>query len=203
MRGNTPARKVGFLVILGLLAGPGTGLSAHPHVWADVKAEVAIQAGYVEGVWAIWTFDEIFSQLILEDNDPTGTGTIDDQMSASIRKTYFDNLKAYAYYSHLQLGTKPLAVPQPTQFRASLVPGGRVQYRFFLPLAVRMSPQTPLGVAFYDETFFTDMVFDRNQPVRLQVTAGGKAKMAIRPDKSKTYYGGMVTPVFVFINWES
>ncbi len=181
----------------------GAVLAAHPHVWADVQAEMTIQGGFVEGVWAVWTFDEVFSQLILEDNDPQGKGRIDDAVNASIRKTYFENLKAYDYYSHFQLGTKRLAVPEPTNFRAAMTPGGRIQYRFFFPLAVRLDARTPLAVAFYDETFFTDMVFEKTQPVRLKVSQGGKANLKIRPDKSKSYYGGMVTPTFAFINWES
>ena len=191
-----------FWIALLFLAGCSS-LGAHPHVWADVKTEVTISAGFVEGVWAVWTFDDVFGQLILDDNNALGSAKIDSKTNASIKKSYFDNLKAYDYYSHFQLGSKALTVPTPTRFQALVTPEGRLQYRFFFPLNVRLDSKTPLAVAFYDETFFTDMVFEKKHPIRLEVTDGGKARVEVRPDKSKAFYGGMVVPIFAFFTWES
>jgi len=189
-----------LLVFLAAFSGSAW---AHPHVWADVKTELTISAGFVEGVWAVWTFDDTFSQLILDDNNALGTSKIDAKTNASIRKSYFDNLKAYDYYSHFQLGNKPLAVPCPTRFQAVLTPAGRLQYRIFFPLGVRLDAKTALAVAFYDETFFTDMTLEKDQPIRLAVTDGGKASVSVRPNKSKAFYGGMVVPVYAFFTWRS
>jgi len=176
-------------------------LSAHPHVWVDVRAEVTVAGGYIEGVWTVWTFDDVFSQLILADNDPGGTGKIDAQQNSSIKKGYFDNLKAYGYFSHFALGAHTLEVPTPQKFQASVTTDGRVAYRFFLPLGVRLDAKTAFAVSFYDDSFFTDMVFEKKSPVLLTVTDGGKASVALRPDKSKTFYGGQVTPTYAFIAW--
>jgi len=175
-------------------------LSAHPHVWADVKAEITVSAGYVEGVWAVWTFDDVFSQLILSDNDPGPSGKINAKVNASIKKGYFDNLKAYGWFSHFSLAARNLEVPEPTKFQALITPQGRVQYRFFLPLGVRLDANIPLAVSFYDDSFFTDMVFEKKFPITLTAT-GGKASALVRPDKSRTFYGGQVTPIFAFISW--
>jgi len=183
-----------------LLVLVGFPLSAHPHVWVDVKAELAVNSGYLDGVWTEWTFDDAFSQLILADHDPAGTGKIDAQTSAAVKRGYFDNLRAYGYFTHLGLGTRVLEVPVPQKFVASVTPDQRVKYRFFLPLGVRLDAKTPFAVSFYDESFFTDMVFDKKSPVALSVT-GGRGSVAIRPDRSKTFYGGLVTPTFAFISW--
>lgn len=185
---------------LGALAAP---LWSHPHVWADVKTEVTISAGFVEGVWTVWTFDDAFSQLILDDNNALTLTAIDPKTSAAIKKSYFDNLRAYDYYGHFHLGTKPLGVPTPTKFLARLTPSGRVQYRIFFPLGVRLDSKTSLAVAFYDESFFTDMVLEKENPIRLEVTDGGKASFSVRPDKSKAFYGGLVVPVYAFFTWGS
>lgn len=175
-------------------------LSAHPHVWVEAKAEVVVEAGYVEGVWATWSFDDAFSQLILADFPADSGGKFDPKTLAGLKKGYFDNLKSYQYFSHFVLGTKDLDVPQPQKFQASATPDGKVLYRFFLPLAVRLDAKTPLSVSFYDDTFFTDMIFDKKNPITLTAT-GGKAAFRFQPNKAKTFYGGQVTPTFAVITW--
>jgi len=45
------------------------------------------------------------------------------------------------------------------------------------------------------------MEFIKTDPVVLTITDGGKASTTFRPDKSKTYYGGSVTPTFAYITW--
>jgi ABC-type uncharacterized transport system substrate-binding protein len=179
------------------LAPPAT---AHPHVWVDVKAEVSVAAGYVDGVWTTWTFDDVFSQLILADHDTDGNGKLDDQESLGVKKGYFDNLKGYQYFVHLGLGTKRMDVPEPQRFQAGVSTDGRVTYRFFLPLALRLDAKTPLAVSFYDESFFTDMVFEKTNPLVLKVT-GGRATVSLKKDSSQAYYGGQVTPIYAFILW--
>lgn len=174
-------------------------LMAHPHVWADVKAEVSVAAGYVEGVWTDWTFDEVFSQLMVMDHDINGNGKFDDKEMPALKKGYFDNLKGYRYFTHLRLGTRKLEVPSPTKFAAS-VADGRVTFRFFVPLGLRLDAKTPLAVAFYDDTFFTDMVFSKSGPVTLKVT-DGKGSVALKADQSQAYYSGQVVPTFAFITW--
>jgi len=186
------------LVFVSLSATPAW---SHPHVWADVKAEVSVAAGYVEGVWAVWTFDEVFSQLILADHDTDSNGQIGPQENLTIKKGYFDNLKDYQFFTHLGLGTKKLAVPLPQKFQAGTTGDGRITYRFFLPLGLRLDAKTSLAVSFYDESFFTDMVFEKNNPVVLKVTDGGKASLTLKKDASKTYYGGQMVPTFAVIFW--
>jgi len=187
----------GFLLVAGLAAP----VAAHPHVWVETSAEVRVTAGYVEGLWTTWTFDDVFSQLILADYPADSQGQLSDAASAAVKKGYFDNLKEYRYFTHVQLGTKALPVPVPEQFRASVSPDGRVMYRFFLPLRVRLDAKTPLSVAFYDETFFTDMVFLKSKPLVVTATDGGRVSFVLQPDKSKTFYGGQVTPTFAVIRW--
>lgn len=193
-------RCPGLVVPLLLLLLPVSAW-AHPHVWVDVRAEVTVAGGYVEGVWAQWTFDDVFSSLILADHDADGNGKFSAQENLAVKKGYFDNLKNYQYFSHLAFGGKDLPVPEPQKFQASVAPGGRVCYRFFLPLGLRLDAKSALAVSFYDDSFFTDMVFEKKSPLVLTVTDGGKAVAALKPDKTKTFYGGQITPVYYFISW--
>ena len=193
---------MGFRVLLLAAAAffGGTGsLWAHPHVWVEFQAEVTVAGGYVEGIWATWTFDEEFSQLILADNDPSGTGKISPSAVSEVKKGYFDNLKNYDYFSHVALGKQPVKIPAPQKFTAYVKDQGKVTYRFFLPLGVRLDSKTPLVISFYDDSYFTEMDFVKKEPVKLTLTDGSKALVTLKPDKSKTYYGGSVTPVFAYI----
>lgn len=187
--------------LVSLLLALGGPLVAHPHVWADVKAEVSVAAGYVEGVWTDWTFDEVFSQLILMDHDLNGNGKVEEKELPALKKGYFDNLKGYRYFTHLRLGAKKLDIPAPTRFTATVSSQGRVTFRFFVPLGLRLDAKTPLAMAFYDDTFFTDMVFSKSGPVTLKVTDGGKGSVALRADPTQSYYSGQVVPTFAFITW--
>jgi len=176
-------------------------LAAHPHVWIEARAEVSVAAGYVEGLWAEWTFDDVFGQLVLADHDLDFDGKLEANEIPGLKKGYFDNLKDYDYFSHLMLGGKDLKVPVPQKFTASVNAQGRLVYRFFLPLGVRVDPKTPLGFAFYDASFYADLIFTKDNPVRLTATDGGKASFVLRPEKAKTYYGGQVTPTFAVLTW--
>jgi len=175
--------------------------AAHPHVWIDVKAEITISNGILEGVWATWTFDDMFSSLIMQDNDPSGAGKITASINASIQRSYFDYLRNYDYFSHFQVNSKTIPTPAPKKFRATISSGGRVTYHFFLPVKVRLDAKTIFHVSFYDDTFFTAMSFIKKQPIVITVTDGGSASYTFAPDKSKTYYGGSVTPIFALIRW--
>ena len=190
--------QVFLALFIAVLAGP---LAAHPHVWADVRAEVTVAGGYVEGVWTTWTFEDVFSQLIRSDHDTDGNGRFSPEETTLLKKGYFDHLKVYRWFTHLALGSTELEVPEPQNFQATITPEGRVCYRFFFPLGLRLGAKVPLAFAFYDDTFFTDMVFQKSSPVILKVTDGGQASVSIRPDKTKTYFAGLVTPVYSFITW--
>ncbi len=182
-------------ILCTLAAAP---LAGHPHVWIDVRAEVVLGKSVVDGVWTEWTFDDLFSQMILTDNDPKGTGRVDAKMSASIKKGYFDNLKNFDYFSHFYVGAKPLKVPEPQKFEASITPEGKVRYRFYLPLGAALGSST-FSVSFYDDSYFTDMVFQKADPVVL-TGASDHISMTLKPDRSRSYYGGAVTPVYAVIS---
>lgn len=179
----------------------GTLASAHPHVWTEVQASLTVEDGFIDGVWTTWTFDDMFSQVVLADNDLDGDGKFDVKENALLKRTYFDNLKNYQYFSHLVLGGKSLPIPTPQKFQASVAADGKVLYTFFLPLNLRIDAKTPLAVAFYDDTFFVDMAFAKSKPLTITTKGTGKCQVSILPDKSRTFYGGQVTPIFAFIYW--
>ena len=47
---------------------------AHPHVFVNNKMTVVFDGGMLQGISFTWTFDEMFSNMILADYDPKHTG---------------------------------------------------------------------------------------------------------------------------------
>ncbi len=175
---------------------------AHPHVWVTVRAQAVISSGYLEKVLVYWTFDELFSSLVMLDNDANLDGKLDANESLLVRKTYFDNLKGYGYFTHMSLGKRDLAVKAVNEFLAGVSDAGRVMYQFSIPVGQRLDATTAFSFAFYDETFYTDMAFEKSEPVKLLVTEGGKAWVVIQPDSSKAFYGGQVVPIKALVTWK-
>ncbi len=102
--------------------------------------------GYVEGIWTVWTFDDVFSQLILADHNPGGTGKIDAQANAAIKKDYFDNLRTRGgTFRTLSWEPGRSKFPVRKSFRRRSRRRGKVSYRFFLPLGVRLDAKNTVG----------------------------------------------------------
>ena len=187
-------------VVLLFLAAP---VSAHPHVWVDVRCNVLIDGGTVKGLQVTWALDDEFSQLIMADNDPQGTGRLAPSAIPGVKKGYFDNLKLYDYFTHLYQGKQAVTIPAAQKFTAALLPSGKVQYEFYLPLNIKLASGTPFSLSFYDDSFYVDVEFEKKNPVTFTVTGNGQATVAFRPDKSKAYYGGGVVPTFALVTWTS
>ena len=191
------ARKILPLV----LAFLPTLAFAHPHVWVNTKVEVILVAGYLEKLQVEWSFDELFTSMVLMDNDADGDGQLSAPESSNVKRTYFDNLKGYNYFAHLRLGKTELVIPTITEFRAAINAEGRAVYRFSVPVGQRLDAKTAFAFGFYDESFYTDMVFDKKDPVVLTVSEGGKATVVVKPNLAKAYYGGQVVPIEANVSW--
>jgi ABC-type uncharacterized transport system substrate-binding protein len=190
---------VRVLTLLALM-GVSSQAFAHPHVWVSTRAQVVLVGGYLDKVQVTWSFDELFTSLVLMDNDANSDGQLSSAEVANVRRTYFDNLKGYDYFAHLSLGKRSLPVTV-TEFNATITAAGNAVYTFVIPVGQRLDTKTAFSFAFYDESFYTDMVFEKQEPVRLEVTEGGKANFLIKPNPAKAFYGGQVVPIEAVVSW--
>ncbi|MGA2479949.1 MAG: DUF1007 family protein [Spirochaetia bacterium] len=53
--------------------------------------------GMLQGVSFTWTFDEMFSNMILSDYDPKYTGQFDAAQAKALKQGAFDNLENYLH----------------------------------------------------------------------------------------------------------
>jgi ABC-type uncharacterized transport system substrate-binding protein len=167
----------------------------------DVRSQIVVDNGKVTGIQETWALDEEFSQLILSDCDQNGNGKIDASEVRAVKSAYFDNLKLFDYFTHVFQGPKAVLIPQKVEdFQAVLLPSGKMQYQFLLPLNVSLATG-PLSVSFYDDTFYVDVEFEKKDPVIPKVVGGGKTSVVFRPDKAKAFWGGEIVPNFAVISW--
>jgi ABC-type uncharacterized transport system substrate-binding protein len=191
-------RNAIFWLFLGMGA---TSLSAHPHVWSDVRIEVTVNSGTLDGLWVAMTFDDIYSAMILADVAP-GAKVLDTKAIGAIRNTYFKDLKFFDYFGHLFLGKKKLTVPEPDQFSVTVDEKAKVTYRFYLPLTVKLTVGVPFAVSFYDDSYYIDMEYAYKNPVTFRSIGAGKATYVLKEVPPMSYYGGQATPSYVLISWK-
>jgi ABC-type uncharacterized transport system substrate-binding protein len=145
---------IAVLLLLGTFIAP---VSAHPHVFIDYGITFVFDEQGLTGIAVDWAFDEMFSQMLLEDGDLNKNRHFDAREIAAIKSGAFDNLANYGYFTHILVNGKPFPVTEPTGFQAVLQEN-RAHYLFFIPCRVA-GGRTPQKVCLtlYDATHYTDL----------------------------------------------
>lgn len=145
-----------FVALVLALAYPGA-LSAHPHVWFETKIVVqpaptgarSLRVGFE------WTFDAMFTEMILADFDENQDRRFSAGETRSIEAEAFSNLRHYDYFVSLRVGDRVFAPRGVEEFSARLDgnsgDGERLVYRFFLTDEL---PET-FGVTVFDESYYS------------------------------------------------
>jgi ABC-type uncharacterized transport system substrate-binding protein len=185
-------RALSFLL---LLAGAALPAAAHPHVFIANHTTVTFDQGMLQGISFQWTFDPMFSEMILGDYDPGHTGLFDASRAAALKEGAFDNLVNYHYFVAIWVKGKPIKKLVIEKFTPSVTNKGLLMYSFFVPvkLAVTAEDQTVL-LTVYDDTYY--VAFDILHVT--EVTVEGKAKVAcdlsVQKTKVKAEWPGQYMP---------
>jgi len=180
------------LVLLSFL--PVLAASAHPHVFIDCKAAVIFEGDKVTGFHLEWTFDEMFSQMIIADYDRAGKGSFSPAEAEELRKGAFDNLRNYHYFLAVYVDGAPERTLSIRDFRPS-IRKGRLVYDFTLPLAISVPPAgRELRITVYDDSYYT--AFDKMKPgdVSLPESDSLVAAVSIEKTKAKAVWPGQWMP---------
>lgn len=166
VRGNLVRDKV-TLCILALLATVVTDrVVSHPHIWVDSRVEILVYGDRVDAIRAHWTFDPMFTEMILLDFGRAREGRFTDTQIRAIHDGAFQNLRHFGYFTMVRVDGREIPVERVENFHAYVDAGGDLVYRFDIPLGVNVrGRERSIAVAMYDETFFTDMMFQENYAV--------------------------------------
>jgi ABC-type uncharacterized transport system substrate-binding protein len=176
-------KRVPAVLALMIFVGTVPAL-AHPHVFISNKMTVLFDGGTLQGISFQWTFDDIFSSMILSDYDPKHTGQFDAARVKALKEGAFDNLENYHYFVAFTIGTKPLAHFKIERFTPSVTEKNTLVYSFFIPLNVAVqSKEQSIRLTVYDDTYF--VAFDLLHLDDVTVTAGPEVACDIAIEKTK------------------
>ena len=192
-----PRAGLGLLPALAvLLAAVGISgpLRAHPHVFIDAVTEVVFEKGKIVGLRQRWTFDDVFSLLMIEDFDTDKNRKFDKSEIEALRKGAFAAVSEFGYFTHVRLGGRKVAADRVSGFTASMSKG-RISYSFFVPFAAPVDPKTTkVDLGTYDDTFYVSVTYDALDPVRLVGAGSGGCHFKMYDDAENPIYFGMVVP---------
>lgn len=146
-----------LIAIVLLLATFTPPASAHPHVFVDYGMTFVFDQQGLAGITMEWAFDEMFTQMLLEEGDLNRDRHFDSREIAGIKTGAFDNLANHAWFTHILVNGRPYPVTTVTSFNAVLK-DGQARYSFFIPCQVPAgkTPQT-VSLTLYDPTYYTDL----------------------------------------------
>lgn len=173
---------------------PALGAHAHPHVFISSRVELDFDGSSLARISVDWTFDELFSQMIVADYDHGKKGSFTDAEAADLKKGAFDNLRNYHYFLAFSVGGKPVALPPIKDFKPS-IRDGKLVYSFSLPIALAVTPAgRELRITIYDDTYY--VAFDKMSPADVAIASGDlvETEVSIEKTKVKAEWPGQFMP---------
>jgi ABC-type uncharacterized transport system substrate-binding protein len=176
---------------------------AHPHVFVNDKITVQFEAGMLQGITFTWTFDDMFSSMILSDYDPKHTGHFDAAQVKAVKAGAFDNLENYHYFIALAVGKKQVPRFTIDRFAPSVADAGKLVYSFFVPLKLPVQPtEQTVRLTVYDDSYYVAFDLLHLQDVTVQAGAEVACSLSIEKTKVKPLWPGQYMPDQLVIRFQ-
>ncbi len=188
-----------YLLSLLLILTPCAGI-AHPHVWVDKGVTVVFGEQGLQGFAVRWTFDEIFSEEILDLAGSDGT-TLSDSQIRLIQQEFFDNLRHFNYFTRIWIDGREFTVNFVRNF-APRIDNRRITYKFFVPCTVTATEAAKeIRLLIQDPEIFVDFTWERHQPVQFKQPVTLITEHELRVDRSRGFFGGIIAPRVLHIRF--
>ena len=166
-----------------LIALPAIEAYAHPHVFITSHAALDFEGDSLSQMAVEWTFDELFTQLIVVDYDGGKKGSFTDAEAVALKKGAFDNLRNFHYFLAFYIDGKALILPPIRDFKPT-IRAGRLVYSFSLPLRLPIPAKpTELRITIYDDSYY--VAFDKMSPKDIEIHSTGSVEAAVSIEKTK------------------
>jgi ABC-type uncharacterized transport system substrate-binding protein len=195
-----PWRRCALLLMIGLSTAAARPAAAHPHVFIDNSVTFVFAGDAITGLRLLWTFDEVFSQTLLEDFDADGDGNFSAGEVAKIKQTSLPSLKQFGYFTHLWVDGKPFTGFDATDLLVTHK-GDSVSYDMQITLAQPLDPRrSRIEAAIYDDTYYVEVALHSPSPVTFEGIPEGSCKYSVKEDDSRAYYYETVYPEVITLN---
>lgn len=175
-------RAVLLVTVLFLVFSPAP-LLAHPHVFIDARVQLDFDETHLQGFWAEWEFDRLFTSMIVLDFRVPREGEFSQEQIQAIEEGAFSNLQHYNYFVFVVHDGNRMPAGRVENFTA-FMRDGKIVYRFFVPYRVELSSEyESVRIQMYDHTFFTDITFHETDPVRSSANNAIEKRVEVRRDQ--------------------
>ncbi len=170
-------------------------LFAHPHFWFTSEVEFLFSDSKIKGAFVTWTFDESFSNEVINDYDTDKNGKFNIKETMDVYDNAFIYTQNYYYFIFIRQGknrTSPKNIAKST-FSVHQK-DGIVSYRFFVDLTKLKGNE--FFFACYDYTFFCDISYPEDAPVSfIGDMKNIKPKYKIEENKDLPVYYNPISPL--------
>ncbi|MGE0737408.1 MAG: DUF1007 family protein [Alphaproteobacteria bacterium] len=187
-------RRLAAWPIAALVAlAPAGGAQAHPHVFIEAAAAIVVKDQSITAVKVQWTFDELFSNTLIQDFDKNKNKQFEPDEIADLRQNAFRSLKDFGFLTWIKVDGKPIKIePEMIVDFSAAQNKAMVVYRFTVNLKEPVHPRkTPFQVSLYDETFYIEVSLAKRNAVRVE---GSACKTEVEDDVANPIFYGMVIP---------
>jgi ABC-type uncharacterized transport system substrate-binding protein len=168
-----------------MIAGAAALLSgsaaAHPHVFAEAKMTLVLNAsGGVEKLSHNWVFDDLFSSTVLVEFDKDQDLKLSEEELKDVQGTIVDSIGEYNYFQTISNNGADVKMKRPPNLTAKM-DGTTLVISFesapekILPLRGKVS----FGI--YDPTFYTAIDFVADTDIQTTALPAGCEAKVIRP----------------------
>lgn len=183
--------------LAGLLALVPATAGSHPHVWIDAVVKPQFKDGKIVAFAIDWTFDELYSFLVIDDFDSNKNGTLDGEELDALAKASVDTLAISNYFTRIMVDNERLKDISFENLTADIFLE-RISYHFTAQLKEPLDIRTQ-DVTFgtFDESYYIEILLDQNDPVRFEGDWPRACRYEIARDEVNKIYFDLVAPTIV------
>lgn len=175
-----------FISLCGGMLASLTGIAfAHPHVFIDTGIHAIFDdEGRVAAIRVVWTYDDLFSLLVLEDLklDHDYDGKLTEAEETKLSGFDMNWIEGYAGDTYALFDDEQIELSRPIEYTATLS-DGRIVTTHIRTLENRVEPiEIPLIVQTYDPEFYT--AYHLTLPTRIEGRSGCHGQVFV-PDLDK------------------
>jgi ABC-type uncharacterized transport system substrate-binding protein len=175
--------------------------AAHPHVFIQYDVTVSFDQNAVPALRFNWTFDEMYSSVLRNDNVKSTGAHLSDEDVQRLRDNAFANLANFNYFLDLWVDGEPYKVTEIADFGAALR-GKSMIYSFTVP--IKRTPKRPSSefqVIVFDNEYFVDFTLAEAHPVTVEHGKEFAAKCQVYRDVERPSELGPVNSDVVKCSW--
>ena len=173
---------------------------AHPHVFIDTQIKVHFDTKGISGFKITWTFDEMFSEIMINEFDKDFDEEFSKEEQKTIYKTAFSNLKKFGYFTEIYIDNKAFNINYITNFSA-IIKDGIMIYSFFIPCHITgRSTDRKVDIYTYDSSYYMDVSLNDNSIFFINAKTY-TIDYHVVEDQNKKYYYDQIYPLVLHLKF--